>query len=269
MKIDIFYVIILLATGAGVGFLSGLLGIGGGFIMVPVQYWLLTSIGIDPTIAIRVSLATSIAVILPTAVSGVYGHYNKKAVMIKATAYLSITGMAGGIIGATIASNIPGYILTSIFGISALIAAICMILNRDEESYKKHRDNSMYYAIGGLFAGLMSGLLGVGGGFIMVPFMVLLMHYDIHKAIGTSTAVIIFTSIGGVISYIINGIGTSGLPPYSLGYINLPQFIILAGASIPMAQLGVKAAHNLTSKKLSYIFIFMLIYIGLKMVGAL
>lgn len=101
----------------------------------------------------------------------------------------------------------------------------------------------------------------------MVPFMAIFMRYKMHEAIGTSTAVIVFTSLGGIISYIFNGWGVYGLPPYSVGYVNLLQFIFLAGASIPMAQLGVKAAHNLPSKQLNYIFIAMLIYIGLNMIG--
>ncbi|MEN4006220.1 MAG: sulfite exporter TauE/SafE family protein [Methanobacteriaceae archaeon] len=112
----------------------------------------------------------------------------------------------------------------------------------------------------------MSGLLGLGGGFIIVPFMVIFMKYDIYKSIGTSTAVMVFTSIGGIVSYVFNGIGVYGLPMYSLGYVNLLQFVILASTSIPMAQLGAKAAHNLPSKQLNYILIAVLIYMGLKMI---
>ncbi len=267
MESYIFYILLLLITGAGIGFLSGLLGIGGGFVMVPVQFWLLTSMGIDPTIAIRISLGTSLAVILPTALSGAYGHYRKNAVLLKPAAYLSATGIIGGIIGGTVASNISGNILTFIFGIAALIVAFRMISAKNEQRNEKPRDSIFYYTSGGLFAGLMSGLLGVGGGFIIVPFMTIIMKYDIHKAIGTSTLVIVFTAIGGIISYIFNGIGVGGLPPYSLGYINILQFVLLAVASIPMAQLGAKAAYILPSKELNYIFIAILAYIGLRMIG--
>lgn len=269
MDINLFYLIVLLITGAGIGFASGLLGVGGGFIMVPVQYWLLTSMGIDPTIAIRVSIGTSLAVILPTAISGAYGHYKKSAVLLKPAISLGVTGIIGSIIGGTIASNIPGDILTFIFGAAAIIVAIRMIMSKNNGSNEEPKNNLFYYIAGGLFAGFMSGLLGVGGGFIIVPFMLILMKYDIHKAIGTSTAVIVFTSIGGIISYILNGQGVYGLPPYSLGYVNMLQFAILACASIPLAQLGAKAAHVLPSKQLNYIFIAMLVYVGLNMIGIL
>lgn len=264
-----FYIIVLIITGAGIGFTSGLLGIGGGFIMVPVQYWLLTSIGIDPTIAIRVSLGTSLAVILPTAISGAYGHYRKNAVLIKPTVLLAATGIMGGIVGGTIAANVPGEILKVLFGIAALAAAVRMLLYKSPEVKKEPLDNGLYYIIAGFIIGIMSGLLGVGGGFIVVPFMVIAMGYDIHKAIGTSTAVIIFTSIGGIASYAFNGFGVQGLPQYSLGYINLLQFVVLAGASIPLAQLGVKAAHKLPARKLNYIFIALMVYVGLSMIGVI
>lgn len=267
MEINLFYIIILLITGIGIGFASGLLGVGGGFIMVPILYWLMTLMGIDPTIAIRVSLGTSLAVILPTALSGAYGHYRKNAVLVKPTIYLAATGIIGGILGGIIATLLPGDILKSIFGFAVIIVALVMLLVKYPELHEKPLDNIIYFLLGGLFVGLMSGLLGVGGGFIIVPFMVFLLRYDIHKAIGTSTAVIIFTSIGGIIAYTFSGMGVIGLPSYSIGYINLLQFALLAIVSIPMAQVGVRTAHRLSKQKLNYGFAIMLIFIGLRMIG--
>jgi len=267
MDPTIFYIIILAITGAGIGFASGLLGIGGGFIMVPIQYWLLVSIGIDPTIAIRVSLGTSLAVILPTAISSTYGHYRRNAVLIKPMLFLGLTGALGGILGGTIASHIPGNILKTIFGVAVILVAFVMLKTKYSKTEKPPVDNLFYYIIWGFFAGIMSGLLGVGGGFILVPIMIIVMHFSIHKSIGTSSAIIIFTSIGGIISYIFNGLNVSGLPMYSVGYINLLQLVLLAGASIPMAQFGVRTAHKLPAEKLKYIFIALMVIIGLNMIG--
>jgi len=94
-----------------------------------------------------------------------------------------------------------------------------------------------------------------------------LMSFRIHQAIGTSTAAIIFTSSGGIASYMINGLGAPDLPAYSVGYINLYQWILLAGTSIPMARAGVWAAHRLSAKSLKRIFALLMFYVSLKMIG--
>jgi len=101
----------------------------------------------------------------------------------------------------------------------------------------------------------------------MIPVMVLALRFKMHQAVGTSTALMIFASIGGILSYLFNGLNASGLPAYSVGYVNFLQWILLAGTSVPMAQVGVRAAHKLPAKQLKYIFIAVMIYMGLKMIG--
>jgi uncharacterized membrane protein YfcA len=101
----------------------------------------------------------------------------------------------------------------------------------------------------------------------MIPVMVLALRFKMHQAVGTSTALMIFASVGGILSYLFNGIDVAGLPPYSIGYVNFLQWILLAGTSVPMAQVGARAAHKLPAKQLKYIFIAVMIYMGLKMIG--
>ncbi len=257
-------IIILLATGAGAGFVSGLVGIGGGFIIVPVQYWLLTSMGIDPTVAIRIAFGTSLAVILPTALSGAVGHYHQKAVLLKPAVFMSLTGIVGGFLGGIIATHSPGDYLRVLFGFVVLASALWMFISKYPQKNETH-NNNFHYLFWGFLAGMMSGLVGVGGGLVLVPILVVAMGLSMHKAVGTSTAMI--TSVGGISSYIINGLSVPGLPPYSLGYINLLQLAILAGTSIPMAQLGVKVAHQLPVKKLKYISIVLQVLVAQKMIG--
>ncbi len=267
-KMDFFiYILILLATGTFVGFASGLLGVGGGFIMVPVQFFLLTSMGTDPDTALRIAFATSLAVILPTALSGAWGHWRRGAVLVTPAIILGITGLVGGILGAGISSNSPAAILSLIFGFLALFSAIWMLGSKYGEIKEEKSNSNPSYVLWGFVGGFSSGLLGIGGGVIMVPILNILLKFPIHKAIGTSTAFIVFASIGGIITYIFSGIQTAGLPPYSVGYVNLVQLVALAVTSIPMARLGVKASHNLPDKKLKYIFATLLIYIALKMMG--
>ncbi|ADZ08765.1 protein of unknown function DUF81 [Methanobacterium lacus] len=261
------YIIALIITGAMVGFASGLLGVGGGFIMVPVQFFLLTSIGVDPTIAIRVAFGTSLAVILPTAISGTIGHKRRNAVLVRPTILMGISGVLASFAGGTLATNIPGDYLKLAFGVLVFLAAVWMLVAKYPDNDTKPKEGVIPYILIGLFAGSLSGLLGIGGGIVLVPILVFLMNFNLRTAIGTSTAVLVFTAIGGVVSYIINGINVPGIPPYSIGYINLVQLVLLACISTPVAQLGVRVSHNIPEKQLKYIYIVVMIYISLKMMG--
>jgi len=261
------YMIALLITGIGVGFASGLLGVGGCFIMIPVQYWVLTASGIDPTIAIRVAFGTNLLVVLPTALSGAIGHSRKGAVLWKAGIVLGVTGAFSSLLGGYVAAHLPGKILTTIFGIAILAGAVRMLTAKPPKVTEEPTKSMLAYFLWGIPLGFASGLIGIGGGVLMVPVMIVILKFKMHQAVGTSTAMMIFTSIGGVISYMIEGMGVSGLPEYSIGYVNLLQWILLAGTSVPMAQVGVRTAHKLPAKQLKYVFIAVMIYMGLKMIG--
>ncbi|MBP2046466.1 sulfite exporter TauE/SafE family protein [Methanobacterium aggregans] len=264
------YITLLLITGLFVGFASGLLGVGGGFIMVPVQFFLLTSIGIDPTLAIRIAFGTSLAVILPTALSGSLGHSRRGYVMIRPAVFMGIAGFTGAVIGAVISSHAPEDILRFLFGFLAIGAAFWMLTanySPNEIRTENNEKKVYYYILWGFVAGIASGLLGIGGGILIVPILIILMGFGAHKAIGTSSAVIIFTAVGGIISYSFSGMNTPGLPPYSLGYVNLVQLLALSITSIPMAQLGVRTSHKIPEKELKLIYAALMVYIALKMMG--
>lgn len=267
MEIGSSQIIALLVTGLGVGFASGLLGVGGCFIMVPVQYWCLTSIGVDPTIAIRIAFGTNLLVVLPTAFSGSMTHHRKRAVLWKAGVTLGITGAVGAFFGAFLAAHLPASVLTKAFGIAVILGAIRMLTAKPPKVTQQPPDSLTPYILWGIPLGIVSGIIGIGGGVLMVPIMVFFLKFDMHKAVGTSTALMIFTAIGGAISYLVNGLGVAGLPPYSTGYLNWLQWILLAGCSIPMAMVGARAAHKLPAKQLKYIFIAVMFYMGLKMIG--
>jgi len=259
--------IALLITGVGVGFASGLLGVGGCFIMVPVQFWALTSIGIDSTIAIRIAFGTNLAVVLPTAISGAIGHHRKKAVLWKAGIVLGLSGLVGAFLGGIFAAHLPGNLLKIGFGLAILAGAIRMLTAKPPKIEKDPVENNLVYILWGFPLGIVSGIIGIGGGVLMIPVMVLALRFKMHQAVGTSTALMIFAAIGGTLSYLFNGLAVSGLPPYSVGYVNLWQWILLAGTSVPMAQVGVRAAHKLPAKQLKNLFIAVMIYMGLKMIG--
>ena len=270
----LFYILVLLATGLAVGFSCGLLGIGGGFLMVPVQIWVLTSTGIDPTLATRIAFGTSLAVVLPTALSGCRGHSCRGVVLWRPGIIMGLSGLLGAFLGGSIAAHAPGDLLRMVFGFVVMFGALRMLFAKDlqpmrEALPERSRDHILQYVLWGLAVGVISGLTGIGGGVILVPAMVIVMGFGMYQAIGTSSVTIAFNAVGGVIAYVINGWGVAGLPAYSLGYIDLLQFALLAGASIFTASWGVKAAHRLPAEKLKYIFVVLMVYIGLKMIGVL
>ena len=261
------YILALLITGALVGLVSGLLGVGGCFIMVPVQYWILTAMGIDPTIAIRVAFGTNLLVVFPTALSGSLKHHKKRVVLWRQAIILGLTSMIFTFGGAYLASILSGSVLKIIFGSAILLGALRMATAHPIRVEGEAHANPITYIFLGIIFGFVTGLIGIGGGVLMVPLMVIFLNYHMHEAVGTSTAVMILTSLGGAIAYILYGLNTSGLPPYSLGYVNLLQWVLLAGTSIPMAQLGVHFAHKINPKSLKWIFIIVMVYMGLKMIG--
>ncbi|MBA7634189.1 hypothetical protein ES703_41769 [subsurface metagenome] len=261
------YIIVLLATGVGVGFSCGLLGVGGSFIMTPVQYWVYTAMGIPTDIAIRMAFGTSLFVILPTAISGAWGHHRKGAIRWKTALVLGSCGLAGAIAGATAAAHIPGSILKVAFGVVILIGGIRMLTGKQPKVVEEAKENVWLWLALGFPVGFIVGLIGIGGGVVMVPVMVLALKFKMHQAVGTSVAIMILTSFGGVIGYIINGWGIAGIPSPSLGYIYTWSWLCLAVTSIIMAQVGARTAHLLPARQLSWVFIAVMFYVGLRMIG--
>jgi len=260
-------VIALSITGMAVGLASGLLGVGGCFIMVPVLYWIYTSMGFSPDIAIKVAFGTNLLVVLPTVMSSAFGHNKKGTVWRRAAIIIGIAGAFGAVIGATIASHLPGEVLKIIFGLGILAGAFRMVTVKPPKLEQEPEDNPALWAAWGFPIGIVSGMIGIGGGILMIPVMILVLKFKMHQAVGTSAAIMIFTSIGGVFGYIINGLGVEGLPSHSIGYVNLTSWLVLAATSVPMAQVGVIVAHKLPAKQLKYIFIAVMIYMSLKMIG--
>jgi len=238
--------------------------------MVPVSYWIIQAMGISPDIAIRIAFGTSLLVILPTAISGTWRHNKKKAVHWKTALVLGSCALVGGLFGATLAAHLPGEILEIGFG--GLVLAIAIWMGLGIMPKLRRRDEGPWENLGlvaacGFPIGMVSGLTGLGGGALIVPMLVLALNFPMHIAIGTSVASIIFASLGGIVGYIVNGLGVPDPLPYSIGYINLPIWLCLAATSIPLAQLGARAAHALPAKRLRCIFIAFMVYAGLRMIG--
>jgi uncharacterized membrane protein YfcA len=267
--VTVAHIIILLATGIGVGFAGGLLGLGGAFIMTPVQYIIFTGMGILPDIAIKLAFGTSLLVVLPLAASGAWRHSTKGAVWWKAAFVIGGCGLACAFGGATLATRLPGAGLKIAFGAIILASTIRMLTARPPQSEEEAKDNPRLWAAWAIPIGFISGIFGIGGGILIIPVAVLALRFKMHNAVATSLAIMMFTSTGGAIGYIINGLGVPQLQDlaYTIGYVNLASWFLLAVTSVGMAQVGAITAHKLPAKHIRYIFIAVMFYMGLKMLG--
>lgn len=263
----IVHIIILLGTGVGVGFASGLLGVGGGFIMTPVQYALYLDMGLSEKLAWTVALGTSLLVILPTVASGTWRHHKNGAVWWKAAIIMGPCGAVAAFAGATLADHLPVETLKIAFAVVVLASGIRMLIGRPLKSEQEAKENPWLWIAWAIPIGMVTGLTGLGGGVVAVPVMVLALKFKMHNAIATSLAMIIFNSAGGVVGYIINGLGVPDLPAYSIGYVNLQAWFLLAVTSIGMAQVGAMAAHRLPARQLRWIFIAIMFYVAFRMMG--
>jgi uncharacterized membrane protein YfcA len=266
----IWEVAVLLITGIAVGFASGLLGVGGCFIMIPVQYWVYTAMGINPQTATMIAFGTNLVVVFPTAMSGAYAHSKREFVYWSAAVVLGITGAFGAAIGSCIAAALPKNLLRILFGMAVILGAVRMLTAKTADERRNLVRNPLVWAAWGFPLGIVTGIIGIGGGVLMVPVMVVALGFEMHLAVGTSTALMIFTSLGGIAGYIYNGL-RAGIPFNSpighlIGYVNIESGLLLAATSVAMAQVGARAANKLPEKKLKYIFVIVMLYMGWKMI---
>ncbi len=269
MMFPIEYFLGLILIGVCAGFASGLLGVGGGFLIVPLQYFLLKYIGVEPNLAMLISIGTSLAIIIPTALSGAHRHTRTMDGIIEPGIRLGIFGIIGGAIGGFVASGLPSRVLEIIFGCLLLFVVIKNLIDINKEKEEaKIPFNLVSTVIIGLLVGFSSGLLGIGGGVFLIAILTTLLGFSLIEAIGISSIFISLTAIGGFLSYIVSGWGVSTFP-YSIGYVSIINFIFIAGFSVPLASIGAKVAHKVPQKKLKIVFSVLVLYMALKMLGIL
>ncbi len=255
--LDFSLIVQLVLLGLCTGFLAGLLGIGGGMIMVPFITVIMTQQGVEPGLAVKMAIATSMATIVFTSISSVRAHHRRGAVRWDVVRQLT----PGIVLGAALASLgvfalLSGKWLAFVFAGFVAFSGTQMLLDRKPAPSRTLPGPAGRWAAGGAI-GFLSGLVGAGGGFVSVPFMTWC-NVVIHQAVATSAALGFPIALANAIGYMLAGSSLNELPPGSLGYIFLPALLTISVASVLMAPLGVRAAHALPVKALKRVFALIL-----------
>lgn len=253
---NISLILAFLVLGAGVGFAAGLLGIGGGMLTVPFITLLLAAKDFPQELIVHMAIATSLATIMFTSISSVRAHHKRGAVSWHIVKLLAPGILIGSWIGPWLGKQMNSSALAMFFGGFVALSATQMLLDKKPAATRELPKAPGMFGAGGVI-GVLSGLVGAGGGFVSVPFMTWC-NVKIHNAVATSAALGFPIALAGTLSNIYYGMSMPGLPPGSLGFIYLPALLVISLASVTTAPLGARTAHSLPVKSLKKIFALVL-----------
>lgn len=255
----------MLGAGLLAGFAAGLFGIGGGFVVVPALFAVLPLLGGDPAIRPHVAIGTSLATIIFTSMRSVQAHARRGAVDFEVLRSWAPWIVGGVAVGVLLAHLVDGRFLAMTFAIGVFLMALHFffpVLASRQISDQMPRGLTRASVAGGL--GTLSSLLGIGGGTIAVIVMTLCGR-SIHRAIATAAGFGFIIAVPGAIGFALIGLGESGLPVGSLGYVNLIAAGTISIMSILTAPLGASAAHALPPALLKRLFAIYLMVVSLLM----
>ena len=252
---------LFLLTGAAAGLLAGLFGVGGGLIMVPALAFLLPGLGVEPAVVMHVSVGTSLAVISFTSLSSMGSHHRQGGVLWPLFRVVAPALAAGAVLGALLADIASSLMLKRIVGIGALLVAAQMLLERKPEALAPKKTGATIHAAAGTILGLLSSLIGIGGGALTVPYFSAI-GTPMRQAVGTAAACGVPIAWAGALAYMLTGLDEPGRPAWSIGYVSLAGFAGIAVASVMTAPLGARLAHRLPPKVLKRGFALLLAAVG-------
>jgi uncharacterized membrane protein YfcA len=255
--IDALVVAELLLLGGVAGYLAGLLGIGGGMMMVPALTFVLTRRGVDPGLAVKMAIATSMATILFTSLSSVRAHHSRGAVRWPIVRAMAPGIVLGGLVaGAAVFAMLQGRWLALSFAAFVGFSAVRMLVAPPPKPTRS-MPGPLGQAAMGSAIGFVSSLVGAGGAFLSVPFMSR-GNVPLKEAVGTSAALGFPIALAGTAGFVISGHALPAALPGAWGYLYLPALAIIALASVTLAPLGARAAHRMDVRALRRWFALLL-----------
>ena len=261
----------LFASGLLVGFTAGLIGIGGGVLIVPFLYFLyahpsLAGFTLPASLVATVAHATSLFVILPTAAKGSVSYHRAGLVEWKVAVPVALAAVVGGVAGARIAILLPDELLKLAFGIFLVASGTQLVMHRKTANGRPINTKLWATSLTGVLVGILSGMMGVGGGILALPLLMHLLHVDLRRAAATSLAIVGFAAIGGLITYAISGMHIPDRAPLSIGYVHYGAGIPILLGSLVSVHWGTIANQKAGVRVLRYLFAVFFLLLGFRFI---
>ena len=256
-----FFILLLVLTAFPVGFFAGLFGIGGGLITVPFLFFIFETLNIDKSYIMHLAVGTSFSIIIPTALSSVLTHKKNNYVdlnIIKTYIIFVIIGVLAGTVFAALMQT-KGLVL--FFSVVVYFLGTYLLLSSNKTINSKKEFNIFSRVITGFGSGFVSASMGIGGAVMNVPVL-RYFGYPIKKAIGSAAAIGLIISIVGAIGFIISGSYLDANLPLSIGFINIPAFLIFIPITTFMARVGANTIHKVDKTKVQAFFGIFLFVVG-------
>ena len=249
------FAFVMALTAIPVGFTAGLFGIGGGLISVPVLYYIFGSLGLNNDYVMHLAVGTSFAIIVPTSISSILAHHKFKAVDFNIVKTYGLYAILGAVLGTIFASTLKTQQLILFFVIVTFFLGIYLIFLKEKKIESKSDFKTYYKILFGFVSGFVSAPMGIGGGIMNVPVLKFF-GYSINRAIGSAAAVGFFIATTASIGFLITGNYKEINAPLSIGFINIPAFLIFVPITIFMAKFGARTVHNIDKKLITKLFGF-------------
>ena len=249
----IFIVTVMAVSAVVVGFMAGLFGIGGGLIMVPVLFYVFSFVGIERTIVMHLAVGTSFSIIIPNSIISTITHMKFKAVDFSIVKTFGAFVVIGVVLGTIFAVSLKTSSLILFFSIMTMLFAIYFLIEKEKTDSVPRKINLIYRVICGFLSGFLSAPMGIAGGVINTPILKMF-GYQIKVAIGSSAAVGFLIALIGAIGFAVSGSYLNINVPLSLGFVNVPAFLIFVPITTFMAKIGAETVHKVDKRLIGKLF---------------
>lgn len=253
---------VLVVIGGFAGVIGGLLGVGGGIVLVPAFFYAFTALGYGGGQVMQVCVATSLATIIVTSIRSVSAHHRKGAVDWSVLKAWGPWLVVSAVVGVLVAARVPSMALQAVFGVLAGLAGLWMAFGRDTARLGEAMPGQPLRGVLASAVGFFSALMGIGGGTFGVPLMTLF-AMPIHRAVATASGFGVLIAVPSVIGFLM--VKAEGAPPFTVGAVNLPAFLVVIGTTLLTTPYGVRLAHSMNPKPLKRAFAVFLTLVALNM----